>query len=435
MKKIGINLFAIGLIGASIVACGSGSSSSGPAPAPATVAVDVPVPAGFTPFGVSPSAPGSSTTPVAYDGQGSVAIPNATTGQYQSFVLPANINTLLLASNSAESTAANNIQNIQVGISGPNVTFTIPSAVLGGEPEIFVLTPLGQTPPTQIAVGALNSNQAPVVLVANAGTTQQDGIQATNYPLPANANITTNIIVNPKINNVQSAQLQAEAAASFPLTGSTGCTGWTGQPSTIQMAVYSGITYVGAGSSTGQVCVLTVGNPVNTSSWKSLTSGAGSAEITSRYVPGNVNQFQFYAGNPSALYGYWNVKNTPESQPGTNQVYRVTSSTSSINIPQSFWNTTISTTQTSSTLGGSVTFSNVPTGVNTIYTDNNNNVYVGTLTGSVYKLTSGFTQWTSTTLTNGITGPVTVTATTTGTGATATGISGSTGKVQTYTVN
>lgn len=425
MKKIVINLLAIGLIGASIVACSSGSSSSGPAPAPATVAVDVPVPAGFTPFGVSPSAPGTSTTPVAYNGQGSVAIPNATTGQYQEFVLPANINDVLLAA-----TAADKMNTIQVGVSGSNVTFTIPSAVPGREPEIFVLTPLGQPAPTQIAVGAVNSDQAPVVLVANAGTTQADGIQATNYPLPANANITTNIIVNPKINNVQSAQLQAEAAASFPLTGSTGCAGWTGQPSTIQIAVYSGITYVGAGSSTGQVCVLTVANPVNTSSWTSLTSGTNTAEITSRYVAGNVNQFQFYAGNPSALYGYWNVNSA-----GANQVYRVTSSTSSINKPQSFWNTTISTPQTSSSLGGSVTFSNVPTGVNTIYTDNNNNVYVGTLTGSVYKLTSGFTQWTSTTLTSGITGPVTVTATTTGTGATATGTSASTGNVQTYTVN
>lgn len=430
MKKIVINLFAIGLIGASIVACSSGSSSQGPVGPAAPVVNPIEVPANFKPFGVSPSAPGSSTTPVAYDGRGSVAIPNATTGQYQEFVLPKNINDVLFAANEA-----NKMNTIQVGVSGPNVTFRIPPAVPGGEPEIFVLTPLNQTPPTQIAVGAVNSDQAPVVLVANAGTTKADGIRATNYPLPANANITTNIIVNPKINNLQGAQLQAEAAASFLLTGSTGCTGWTGQPSTIQIAVYSGITYVGAGSSTGQVCVLTVANPVNTSSWTSLTSGAGTAEITSRYVPGNVNQFQFYAGNPSALYGYWNVKNTPDTQPGTNQVYRVTSSTSSINQPQSFWNTTISTTQTSSTLGGSVTFSNVPTGVNTIYTDNNNNVYVGTLTGSVYKLTSGFTQWTSTTLTSGITGPVTVTATTTGTGATATGMSGSTGKVQTYTVN
>lgn len=433
MKKIVINLFAIGLIGASVAACSSGSSSSGPAPAPATIAVDVPVPAGFTPFGVSPSA-SDSTTPVAYnDKTNSIAIPNATTGQYQEFVLPANINDVLLAA-----TAADKMNTIQVGVSGSNVTFTIPSAIEGGEPEIFVLTPLGQPAPTQIAVGAVNSDQAPVVLVVNAGITDSTDaqIQATNYPLPGNnTQITTNIIVNPKINNVQGAQLQAAGEAEFQLTGSTGCTGWTGQPSTIQMAVYSGITYVGAGSSTGQVCVLTVANPVNTSSWTSLTSGAGTAEITNRYVAGNVNQFQFYAGNPSALYGYWNVKNTPDTQPGTNQVYRVTSSTSSINQPQSFWNTTISTTQTSSSLGGSVTFSNVPTGVNTIYTDNNNNVYVGTLTGSVYKLTSGFTQWTSTTLTSGITGPVTVTATTTGTGATATGMSGSTGKVQTYTVN
>jgi|GEM_PF-2497874 len=429
MKKIVINLFAIGLIGASIIACSSGSSSQGPGGSAAPVAVNVPVPTGFTPFGVSPSA-SDSTTPVAYDGQGSVAIPNATTGQYEVFTLPANINQLLFASSNAGS-----MQSIQVGVSGSNVTFTIPSAIVGGEPQIFVLTLLNQATPTQIAVGAVNSNQAPVVLVANAGTTQAAGIQATNYPLPVGANITTNIIVNPKINNLQSAQLQAAGEATFPLTGSTGCTGWTGQPSTIQMAVYSGITYVGAGSSTGQVCVLTVANPVNTSSWTSLTSGPNTAEVTSRYVAGNVNQFQFYAGNPSALYGYWNVKNTPDTQPGTNQVYRVTSSTSSINQPQSFWNTTISTPQTSSSLGGSVTFSNVPNGVNTIYTDNNNNVYVGTLTGSVYKLTSGFTQWTSTTLTSGITGPVTVTATTTGTGATATGMSASTGKVQTYTVN
>lgn len=429
MKKIVINLLAISLIGVSVAACSSGSTSSG-TPAPAAPVVNpVVVPAEFVPFG-STNGVSSSTTSLAYnESAGAIAVP--VNGTYQTYALPSTVNTAL-------STAfTDGVQNeVLVSVSGSNVILQVPSTTLGAEPTIYVLTPVGQVAPSTIAIGGTNAEQAPIVQVVLTDIpTESAGIQSTQFSLPSGMMPSTGIVVNPDIPVTQKTNLGGGLSASLylalPLTGSGGCTGYTGVPSALQIANYAGTVYAGVGSTTGQVCVLTIVKPdVLQSRWTSLTSGPNTAEITSRYVPGNVNQFNFYQGNSAALFGYWNVNSA-----GTNQIYRVTSATSSISTPSSFWNITTAAPQTSSTFASSVTFSNVPTSVNSMYTDNNGNVYVGTANGgSVYKLAAGITQWTSSQLNANQTGAVTVSPTTTGSGAIATVINPSTGQVAVYTV-
>lgn len=432
MKKIVINLLAIGLIGASVAACSSGSSSSGPAPAPAAPVVNpIQVPANFIPFGSASGAGPGSTTPLAYNKDtAQIAVP--VNGVYVQYTLPTTVNNALSA------TFNNQTQNsTQVSVSGSNIILQIPSTT-GAEPAIYVLTPIGQTAPNIIAVGGTKSGASIVELVLTDLLTESAGIQATPFTLSAGMMPSTGIVVNPNIPVTQKttqASLQASVNVEIPLSG---CTGYTGSPSALQVADYADTTYAGVGSTTGQVCVLTVVKPdVSQSRWTSLTSGPNTAEITARYAAGNVNQFNFYQGNTAALFGYWNVKNTEGTLPGTNQIYRVTNSPSKLTSPTSFWNITTAAKQTSTTFASSVQFTNVPTSVNSMYTDSNGNMYVGTTSGgSVYKLAPGNTQWSSTQLTSSYeSGPMTLSPTTTGSGAIATISNSSTGSTAVYTVN
>jgi hypothetical protein len=433
MKKILVNLLALSVLTTGVVACGSGGSSS-VNNAPAAPVVDpIQVPANFIPFGSVPGAGSGSTTPVAYDqASGQIAVP--VNGVYTQYTLPTTVNNAL----SAAFTSGDQ-NTTQVSVSGSNVILQIPSTTPGAEPTIFVLTPVGSSAPSLIAVGGTNSSQASVIELAVATSYESSGVQSTQFGLSSGMTPSTNIIVNPNIPVTQFANVKSLQAAStsIPLNSNV-CTGYSGTPSALQIADYNGTTYVGAGSTTGQVCVLTVAKPVILdSTWTSLTSGSGTAGSTNRYTPGNVNQFNFYQGNPAALFGYWNVKNTPGTQSGTNQIYRVTNSPSNLTAPTSFWNITTAEKQTSSTFASSVQFTNVPTSVNSMYTDSNGNMYVGTISGgSVYKLAPGNTQWTATQLTSTYeTGPMTLSPTTTGSGAIATIYNSSTGSTAVYTVN
>lgn len=433
MKKILINLMTISVLTTGVVACGSGGSAS-PNNAPAAPVVNpIEVPANFIPFGSAAGSGSGSTTPVAYYQENAqIAVP--VNGVYTQYTLPTTVNNAL----SAAFTSGDQ-NSTQVSVSGSNVILEIPSTTHGAEPTIFVLTPVGSSAPSLIAVGGTNSSQASIIQLAIATSSETSGVQATQFALPSGMTPSTNIIVNPNIPVGQLANLnslQVAESTSIPLN-STVCTGYSGTPSALQIADYSGTTYVGAGSTTGQVCVLTVVKPVILdSTWTSLTSGPNTAGTTARYQAGNVNQFNFYSGNPAALFGYWNVKNTPDTQLGTNQIYRVTNSPSNLNAPTSFWNITTAAKQTSSTFASSVQFTNVPTSVNSMYTDNSGVVYVGTTSGgSVYKLAPGITQWTSTQLNANQTGPITLSTTTTGSGAIATITNPSTGQTAVYTVN
>ena len=429
MKKILINLMAISVLTTGVVACGSGGSAS-PNNAPAAPVVNpIEVPANFIPFGSASGAGPGSTTPLAYDpASAQIAVP--VNGTYVQYALPTAVNSAL----SATFAPGEDPNATQVSVSGSNVILEIPSTTPGAEPTIFVLTPVGSSAPSLIAVGGTNSSQDSIIQLAIATSSETLGVQATQFALPSGMTTSTNIIVNPNITVTQLANLnslQVAASTSIPLN-STVCTGYSGTPSALQIADYNGTTYVGAGSTTGEVCVLTVAKPVILdSTWTSLTSGSGTAGSTNRYTPGNVNQFNFYQGNPAALFGYWNVNSA-----GINQIYRVTNSPSNLNAPTSFWNITTAAKQTSSTFASSVQFTNVPTSVNSMYTDNSGVVYVGTTSGgSVYKLAPGITQWTSTQLNANQTGPITLSPTTTGSGAIATITNPSTGQTAVYTVN
>ena len=85
---------------------------------------------------------------------------------------------------------------------------------------------------------------------------------------------------------------------------------------------------------------------------------------------------------------------------------------------KSFWNINSSAQQSSST-GTKVTFLNVPPTFNSTLMDANGNSYVGTDSGTVYKLAPGFSSWTYAQL-GTYTGQVSLTPTTNNVGVTAT---------------
>lgn len=415
MKKSLIALLVAGTFGTLITACGSGS---GCAPAPAIHVNPINIPESFVEFGSIKNTTG--TTPVAYN-QTAGKIAYIVNGAYQQFILPA-------AVQGALSTAFSNGEssNIVISSAGQNVAVTIPGVNIGDKPEIYVLTPITSALPNYVVVGGNKlltggllgrpANDGPYVEIVSVDSTESSSqLVSSKFDLQQITDATTNVIPVVATNTTNSVALQTSSTNYFPLTGQNGCSGWDSvestTPSAIQVASYNGTYYIGAGSQGGQVCVMGITGTTVTQPWQSLTSGPNTAEVTSRYVPGTVNQFSFYPG-ANELYGYWNVNSA-----GNNQIYRVTSKTNSINAPASFWNTTTSAKQTSSTFATSVQFSNVPTQVNSTFTDNNNNVYVGTLNGAVYKLANSSTQWVSTQLT--ATGAVEVTPTTTGVGAIA----------------
>jgi len=198
------------------------------------------------------------------------------------------------------------------------------------------------------------------------------------------------------------------ATASTPLSA---CSGYAGTPSALAAATYQNVDYVAVGSNSGSICIYSGDSAEN------MSSQAPSA----RYTAGNVNSLGFYPSG-SNLLGYWDVVGG-----STNVVYRVTGTATSSNVftGTSFWNATSSTAQTSTSGSTTVTFSNVPATVNSSFIDNNGNEYVGTTTGSVYKLANGFYQWTNTSLT-GATSAVYLGPTSTGSGVVATTVIGGT---------
>lgn len=412
MKKSLVALLVAGTFG--ITACGTGGGCE---TSPTINVNPINVPESFVPFGKIENTEG--TTPVAYN-QATGEIAYIVNNSYQQFTLPANVKAAL-------STAFTNGESANIAISsaGQSVAMVIPSAIIGNKPEVYVLTPTSAAQPNFVVLGgqklltgeALGTpvdKSSYVEVVSPSDTEYSTQLSSSKFSLQQITEVSTNVIPVVTTNTTNSTSLQSSSSQYYPLTGDTGCSGWETTkptPSAVQVALYNGTYYIGAGSQGGQVCVMGVTGTVVTQPWQSLTYGPNTAEVTSRYTPGKVNQFSFYPG-ANELYGYWNVNSA-----GNNQIYRVTSKTSSINAPASFWNTTNPNKQTSTTFATSVQFSNVPAQVNSTFTDNNNNIYVGTLNGMVYKLASGSTQWISTKLANA--GVVDVAPTAAGTGAVA----------------
>lgn len=394
MKKILVNLLALGLVGGAVVACSSGSSSnstpaSGPA-APSATAVTPPN--GFT-------IPAGSASGAAFNlSANQLAVPGAS--GYTTLAMPA---ALSLAIQNAGTAAAT------VTASGSNIVVSVPS---GANTLTYVLTPVAQSSQSQ-------SLQA--VATTAESYTYESTVAKTNLIAVASApQYPHGLVFGSADSLVVLAPNPGAESVSFPISG---CTGVSGTISTISAAVVNTVGYVSVGTSAGSVCVFSG----STGMWTNLSSQAP----TGKYTPGYVNNFGFPStlNTGATLVGYWNVGT------GTTNIYRVTGYyNNGTPTGNGFLNTTSGAAQTTTNGTTQVTFTNVPStsAISSSYVDAAGNVWVGTTNGSVYVLRTGATAWTNTALT-GATGAVTVQTNGGTSGATATSLIG--GASQSFAVN
>lgn len=348
MKKNLLNLLILGAAATTIAACSCGTNS---APS-AVTATAVAIPAGYS-------------TVVS----GSAVVINVDSGMVATLV-----NGVYVFIDVGPTVASKLEGATSVAISGNNILFTIP----GDAPSL---------------------NTVVSVPVVSTATKLQDSITVQYYNNIPNSGISNTMVVEDTIGHDLVAGLlygdgtdlfiqpESSVIIQTPYTKSiSGCSGVTGGITTVQYHSYDNTGFFAAGTSTGSVCALSGA----TEEWSNLSAQAPS----SRYTPGNVFGFGFFAPSNTSLVGYWNVANVGGS--AIYQVIATSNSTASVITPTQFWNATLAGKQTSTSGKASVTFSNVPSAVNGMYADASGNVYVANNSNSsVYKLATGSTTWTS----------------------------------------
>lgn len=398
MKKIVINLLALGLIGASIAACNGGGSSS-----PANTAPAVPSATPITPpFPV----PSGSTSGVAFNlTQGQIAVPGASS--YTTIALPSDVTAALAG--------VSDLSTVQAAASDGNILLTIPS---GSNSLTYVLTPSTQL---------MKQAQATVSVTAESFTYPTSDVKTNLISVPATSVTPAGLAFGYSLVGGSGAAIIApNSTQQAPVyTSLNNCSGATGTPSAIIATYTNGVAYVGLGTSTGTVCVLSGANLAFTN----LSTQAPAA----KYTAGNVNGFGYPASlnTVSTIVGYWNVGTVGTSV----NIYRVTGTyVNGAPTGNGFLNTTVGGQQTTTNGTTVVTFTGFPTNssIYSSYTDSVGNVWVGTNAGAVYVLRTGATQWTSAALT-GATGAVSVQTNGATSGATATSLVG--GASQSFAVN
>ena len=315
-------------------------------------------------------------------------------------------------------TQAGGAGNVTVSASGGNIVLSMPSGD-GSTTLTYVLTPLAQATQSKALQAVATS------------------AESFNYP--------TNVVTTPVISVAATSLTPAGLAFGYSLPGDTGvaiiapnpnpaapvrkslttCASATGTPSAISAVSTQGVVYLGLGTSTGSVCVLSGAD----FSFTNLSTQAP----TGKYTAGNVNGFGFPASlnTSTALVGYWNVGTIGTAV----NLYRVTGTyVNGKPTGNGFLNTTQAGQQTTTNGTTVVTFTGFPTNssIYSSYTDSVGNLWVGTNAGSVYVLRSGATQWSNAALT-GATGAVTVETNGATSGATATSLIG--GASQSFAVN
>lgn len=402
MKKIVINLLAIGLIGASIVACSSGSSSSGPVGPTAPSESTISPPAGF-------DIPAGSPSGAAFNlGDGELALPSAS--GYTTITMPADLTTAI--------TQAGGAGSVTVSTSGGNIVLSMPSTI-AGETLTYVLTPLAQATQSK-ALQAVATSAESFNYPTNAVTTPVISVAATSLT-PAGLAFGYSLLGDKGV-----AIIAPNPNPPAPVkTSLTTCSGASGIPSAISAVSTQGVVYLGLGTSTGSVCVLSGANL----SFTNLSAQAPAG----KYTAGNVNGFGFPASlnTNNTLVGYWNVGTIGTAV----NLYRVTGTyVNGTPTGNGFLNTTQAGQQTTTNGTTVVTFTGFPTNASiySSYTDSVGNLWVGTNAGAVYVLRVGATQWTNVALT-GATGAVNVETNGATSGATATTLIG--GASQSFAVN
>lgn len=401
MKKILVNLLALGLVGGAVVACSSGSSSSTPASGPAAPSASpVTPPAGFT-------IPAGSASGAAFNlSANQIALPGAS--GYTTLAIPASLSAAIAATPGTTSA-------VKVAASGSNIVVSLPS---GANTLTYVLTPVAQSSQSQ-SLQAVATTAESYTYESTVATTNLIAVESSTtagvYPhglaFGTNESI---VVVSPN----------PTSAPRFSLA-LTGCSGVVSadNASTISATVTQNVGYISFGTQTGKVCVLSG----STGTWTNLSSQAPAG----KYTAGNVNNLSFPStlNTGNTLIGYWNVGT------GTTNIYRVTGYYNNATpTGNGFLNTTSGAAQTTTNGTTQVTFTNVPStsAISSSYVDAAGNVWVGTTNGSVYVLRTGATAWTNTALT-GATGAVTVQTNGGTSGATATSLIG--GASQSFAVN
>ncbi len=397
MKKILVNLLALGLVGGAVVACSSGSSSSTPASGPAAPSVTPATPpTGFT-------VPTNSTSGAAFNLLGlAIALPtnnSSATSGYTTYSIPAGLVTAI--------TNAGGESQAVVTKSNGNIVVTVPVPGTPASVLTYVLTPPSNAP----AGAALNAT----VTTTAESYSYESGLATTNVIAVESSGTSAfphGLFFATAESIVVEAPNPSTTRFSVPLTSCTGVF-TADNASTISATKTQGVVYLSFGTQTGKVCVLSGAN----ASWTNLTTYPGFP--TSKYTAGNVNYlgFPYNLNTGSSLVGYWNVGSL---ESGVN-LYRITGSYVG-NTPRGsgFLNTTSSAAQTTSNGTTQVTFTNVPSNsiIYSSFVDSNGNLWVGTTNGQVYVLRTGATAWTNSTLA-GATGNVTVAGNGTAQGITA----------------
>ena len=400
MKKIVINLLAIGLIGASIVACNSGSSSSGPVGPAAPAVAPITKPDGFV-------IPTGSTSGAAYN----VGLPGTAAqislpiySGYTTVTLPAGPGSISEALQTANT--AGTLGQVTTTVSNNILVMTIPG--VGSLPTI-IYTVAGAVPAPQSV--SLQSTATAESYTVTAGD-----MPITNAIYVPAAGVNPDQVIYGTKNNLKVVPANNTSGAEVsPLPISTLC-GATGNVTTLSSANVGSVNYLSFGTTQGSVCT-------GSSADLKFTNLSNQAP-TGKYTPDNVNSFGFPASlnTGNTLVGYWNVGTVNSNV----NIYRVTGTyVNGAPTGNGFLNTTQAGQQTTTNGTTVVTFTGFPTNasINSSYTDSVGNLWVGTNAGSVYVLRSGATQWTNVALT-GATGAVTVETNGATSGATATSLTG-----------
>lgn len=375
MKKILINLLALGLVGGAVVACSSGSSSSSPANGPAA-----PSAAQLTPPDGSDLSGGTSGAAINLS-QNQIALPGSSA--YVSYAMDASVTAAIDAAG---------VSNTVVATSGNNILVSVPSGD-GLNTITYVLTPVaasGQSQSLQATSTSFESyTYESTAVTTNLLSTESSDASATHFPhglVFGTANKLVVLAPNPGAESV-----------SFAISD---CSGATGSSSAVYATKTQGTPYLSLGTSAGSVCVV--------SGADGTVTNLSAQAPTDKYTAGNVNSFGFPAtlNTGNSLVGYWNVGTVGSAV----NVYRITGSyVNGQPTGSGFLNTTSPNPQTTTNGTTQVTFTNVPSTsmINSSYVDASGNVWVGTTNGSVYVLRTGATAWTNTAL-SGQSGAVTV---------------------------
>lgn len=392
MKKILVNLLALGLVGGAVVACSSGSSSSTPASGPAAPSVTPATPpAGF-------AVPTNSASGAAFNlGSAQIALPtnnSSATSGYTTYSMPAALAAAITTAGISATTVTKSNGNIVVSLQDPaNPTQTL----------TYVLTPPANAPAgaalnATVTTTAESYSYESTIATTNVIAVESSGTSAFPHGLVfGTAESLVVVAPNPSMTTV-----------SFAISS---CIGATGAASAIYATKTQGTTYLSLGTESGSVCVI--------SGASGLPTNLSTQAPAGKYTAGNVNSFGFPAtlNTGNSLVGYWNVGTVGTAV----NIYRILGTyVNGQPTGNGFLNTTSAAAQTTSNGTTQVTFTNVPSNsiIYSSFVDSNGNLWVGTTNGQVYVLRTGATAWTNSTLA-GATGNVTVAGNGTAQGITA----------------